>query len=207
MQYRAEAERTRADVFRAIVRKSAEAPAALMEALACFKSAHLDWHIDYYLRRSQDLRDKYALAAQTSARVRVAGYLLSGGAALLALAAIANFAAALGFSVPFLSYFQWLVVTEPDRWQLGLNAAALSILAFANSLSPVGSIDSDVRNVSTYPWAASELKRQRTKELPLAETAAARGAAADVVAFCEAVQSIIDAEHLAWVSASSPPQT
>lgn len=205
MQYRAQAERVRADVFRAIIRMSADAPRALSEGLACFKSAHLDWHIDYYLRRSQDLRDKYALAARTTARVRVAGYLLSGGAALLGLVAIANFAAALGFSVPYLSYFQWLIVTEPDRWQLGLNAAALSILAFANSLSPIGSIDSDVRNVSTYPWAANELKRQRMKELPAAETAAAKGGAADVVAFCETVQSIIDAEHLAWVSTSSLP--
>lgn len=83
MQHRAQAERVRADVFRAIVRLSAAVPGALRQGLACVKTAHLNWHIDYYLRRTQQLRDSYAIAARTTARVRGAGYLLSGCAALL----------------------------------------------------------------------------------------------------------------------------
>jgi hypothetical protein len=206
MQHRAQAERVRADVFRAIIRLSPNVPGALEQGVACFKSAHLNWHIDYYLRRAQELRDNYATAARTTARVRTAGYFLSGCAALIGLIAIANIITALGFSVPYLSLFQWFVVSEPDRWQLGLNAASLSILAFASSLSPVGTIDSDIRNVSTYPWAANELTRQRVKELPLAEISAASGKVAEVVRFCETVQSVIDAEHLAWVSTSLLPE-
>jgi hypothetical protein len=202
MQHRAQAERVRADVFRTIIRLSAAVPGALAEGLACFKSAHLNWHIDYYLRRAQQLRDTYATAARTTARVRLSGYALSACAALIGLIAIANVLAALGFPVPYLPFFQWFVVNEPDRWQLGLNAASLSILAFANSLAPAGSIDSDIRNVSTYPWAASELKRQEIKELPQAEIAANEGRMSEVVAFCETVQAVIDAEHLAWVSTS-----
>jgi hypothetical protein len=204
---RAQAERARANVFRAIIRLSASLPGALAEGLACFKSAHLDGHIAYYLRRAQELRDTYAITARTTAGVRVAGYLLAGGAALLGLVAIANVSVALGIPVPYSPFFQWFVVNEPDRWQLGLNAASLSVLAFANSLSPAGSIDSDIRNVSTYPWAANELKRLRAKELPMAEMCADGGKVAEVVVFCEAVQTVIDTEHLAWVSTSLLPET
>jgi hypothetical protein len=44
------------------------------------------------------------------------------------------------------------------------------------------------------------------KELPLAEMSAASGKVAEVVRFCENVQSVIDAEHLAWVSTSLLPE-
>lgn len=199
MQSRAAAERTRADVFRAIVRAGANAKEVLAPALACFKDAHLDWQLGYFNNRGR----RHRQSAGNATPFKVVGYLLAAVAVCLGVVGLANLADDLGFP-PWPSVrtvVDWLLPYQPARWQLGLGAIASSILAFASARS---FMDQDDRNASCYALAAAELQRIRTTDLPRAEAAAAAGNAADVMAFCEKVQAILDAEHLAWVYTRPP---
>jgi hypothetical protein len=191
MQARAEAERARADVFRAILRSGAGANELLAPALACFKDAHLDWQLNFFKRRGAQHRQ----SAGNAAPYRVVGYALLTAALFLGFVGIAHLATELGWWPELKSTLQSLPLHEPGRWQLGLGAIASSILAFASARS---FMDQDDRNASCYALAAVELERIKRNDLAKAEAAAAAGNVADVLAFAERVQTILDAEHLAW---------
>jgi dihydroorotase-like cyclic amidohydrolase len=62
-------------------------------------------------------------------------------------------------------------------------------------------MDQDDRNASCYALTAEELQRLKDSNLRSAENAAASGNVAEVMAFCENVQKVLDAEHLAWLFA------
>jgi hypothetical protein len=90
------------------------------------------------------------------------------------------------------------VIPESGRWQLGLGTMASSLLAFASARS---FMDQDDRNASCYELAAAELDRLLASDWEKAAAAAGEGKAGDVIAFCERVQSVLSAEHLAWIFA------
>jgi len=195
LQSRAVAERMRADLFRAIMRTGADARTFLAPALACFRDAHLDWQLAFYTWRG----GLYRRSAGNAAPYKMAGYMLLALAVFLGLVGLANLAGRLQMPWPSLdAAMPWLRLEQPERWQLGLGAMASSILAFASARS---FMDLDDRNASFYAMAAAELQRVRAAELADAEAAAASGNAAQVLAFCEKVQTILDAEHLAWMFA------
>ncbi len=194
MHSRAQAEKLRADVFRAIVQRGAsDAKALLAPALACFKDAHLDWQLGYYRKSGREHRR----AAGNATPYKIVAYLLTGVSVVLGVIGLVNFAAELGFPLPrAASWFRSLAVPEAGRWQLGLGAMASSILAFASARS---FMDQDDRNASCYELAAKELERLGANDLPRAEAAAREGRAGEVTAFCESVQTVLSAEHLAWI--------
>jgi hypothetical protein len=194
MRARAEAEALRADVFRAIL-QAGVAEAQLSAALDCFKDAHLDWQLGYYKKRG----GQHAQAAGSATPYKMLAYLLTGVSILLALVGLASFAADVGFSIPHVSnWLQWLAIPESGRWQLGLGTMASSLLAFASARS---FMDQDDRNASCYELAAAELDRLLASDWEKAVAAARDGRAGDVIAFCERVQSVLSAEHLAWIFA------
>ena len=194
MRARAEAEALRADVFRAIM-QAGVAGAKLPAALACFRDAHLDWQLGYYKKRGGQHRQ----ATGSATPYKMLAYLLTGVSILLALIGLASFAAEVGFSIPYVSnWLRWLVIPESGRWQLGLGTMASSLLAFASARS---FMDQDDRNASCYELAAAELDRLLASDWEKAAAAAGEGKAGDVIAFCERVQSVLSAEHLAWIFA------
>ena len=65
-------------------------------------------------------------------------------------------------------------------------------------------MDQDDRNAACYGLTAEKLQSLRDRGLRSAEEAANSGRPAEVMAFCEAVQGILDAEHLAWRFARPP---
>jgi hypothetical protein len=196
-RFRAEAESIRGDVFRAIMRAGAATQGLLAPALTCFKKAHLDWQLSYFRRRG----DEYAEAANQTIPFRLVGYLLWAASALLGLVAVANLAASLGFPLTYLSpALEWLVVPQSERWQMGFSAMASSILAFASART---SVDRDVPNAPYYYLAAAMLS-ELSDGISEAEAAAADGRTADVMAYCERVQSILTVEQQTWLSGRAP---
>jgi hypothetical protein len=194
MRSRAKAEALRADVFRAVLQAGA-ADQKLAPALACFRDAHLDWQLGYYRKRGGEHRR----AAGAATPYRIAAYLLTAMSILLALAGLAAFAAEFGIFVPYVSgWLRPLAITESGRWQLGLGTMASSLLAFASARS---FMDQDDRNASCYELAAAELDRLVEEDWEGAEAAAREGRAGEVIGFCERVQSVLSAEHLAWIFA------
>jgi hypothetical protein len=194
LQSRAVAERMRADVFRAIMRGGAASGETLAPVLACFRDAHLDWQLAFYNSRETQ-------SAGTTAPYKMVGYVLLAVAVVPGLVGLADVAAKLQLQLPMETAIQSLRLEQPGRWQLGLGAMATSILAFARMRS---FMDLDDRNASFYPIAAAELRRICSTDLAAAETAATRGSLVEVLAFCEAVQTAVDAEHLAWMVTRAP---
>ncbi len=194
LQSRAVADRMRADVFRAIMRVGAASSETLAPALACFRDAHLDWQLGFYTRKETQ-------TAGSTAPYKIVGYVLLAVAVVPGLAGFADVAAKLQLQLPLEAAIQALRMEQPVRWQLGLGAMATSILAFVKMRS---FMDLDDRNASFYPIAAAELQRIRATELAAVEAAAARGGLVEVLAFCEAVQTAVDAEHLAWMVTRAP---
>lgn len=194
MRARAEAEALRADVFRALL-QAGVAQAQLPAALECFREAHLDWQLGYYRKRGGEHRK----AAGSATPYKMLAYLLMGVSILLALVGLASFAAEAGVSIPRVSdWLRSLVIPDSPRWQLGLGTMASSLLAFASARS---FMDQDDRNASCYELAAAELDRLLASDWKNAQTAAEAGDAGAVLAFCERVQSVLSAEHLAWIFA------
>lgn len=194
MQARAEAEKIRAEVFRAIVAVGADRKELLAPALACFKDAHLDWQLGFYQRRGGQHRSAAGLATP----YRIAGYLLLALSVCLGAIGLMNLAEELGVSLwpSVKTAAQGLLPTNHGRWQLGLGAIASSILVFASART---FMDQNDRNAACYALAAEKLQHLKSAELPKAERAAQSGSYSDVRAFCEDVQRILDAEHLAWL--------
>ena len=62
-------------------------------------------------------------------------------------------------------------------------------------------MDQDDRNASSYELAAAELDRLSGNDLKNAMAAAREGRGSEVIAFCERVQTVLSAEHLAWIFA------
>lgn len=199
MQSRAEAERLRADFFRAIMRAGADGRDLLSPALACFRDAHLDWQLGFFKRRGLQHRQ----SAGHATPYKIVGYLLLALAVCLGVVGLVNLADDFGLSPwpPVKTVAQWLLPSEHERWQLGLGAIASSVLAFASART---FMDQNDRNASCYALAAAELERMRATDLPKAEVAAESENVTDVMSFCEKVQKILDAEHLAWLFARPP---
>jgi hypothetical protein len=196
MTARAQAEDIRGNIFRAILEADAgdaDARQLLQQKLACFKDAHLDWQLAYFSRRGAD----HLQNAGYGKRFRAAGYTLSAISVLLGVAAIIILAGDLNFPVPksIGDAARWLKLHEPGRWQLGLGAMASSVLAFASARSLM---DQDDRNARCYAATAAHVERIRREGLAKAEAAAAAGRPEEVTDFCEKVQSVLSAEHLAW---------
>jgi hypothetical protein len=204
MAARAYAEGLRGDVFRMIIKQESDARESetvsklLPEKLRCFTSCHLDNQIAYFARQG----DNHRRSARRLTPLRMVGYLLSGIAILIGLVSAVHFAIKFGLPIPPLlaGWTQWLAFTDSSRWQLGLGAIASSLLAFASARSLM---DQDERNASSYKATASLLRRIRSDDLTSAEAAAKAGHTATVTGFCEKVQAVLSAEHLAWIL--SPP--
>ena len=191
MEFRAEAETIRAEVFRAIIDIGA-AKGLLAQALDCFGDAHLRWQSKFYKRRGPE-HDK---AAGHMTPVRIVGYLLLLAALVLGFAGLVKMIAEWGLSwQPLTAAVAWIPLERPGSWQLGLGAMASSILAFASARSYM---DQDERNAECYKHAANQLDKLEAHDLPVAEVGAIAGKADEVRAFCEQVQAILSAEHNAW---------
>lgn len=195
MHSRAQAEALRADVFRAIMQSGARDKERLQPALACFKDAHLDWQLGFYKKRGRE----HHHAAGAATPYKMAAYLLTGVSVLLGIVGLANLAAELGISIPYVSgWLRSLLVPQSGRWQIGLGTMASSLLAFASARS---FMDQDDRNAACYELAAAELDRLSGDGLQGATAAARDGRADEVLAFCERIQAVLSAEHLAWIFA------
>jgi hypothetical protein len=194
LRARAAAEVVRGDVFHAIVKAGSIAGArgALAGALACFKDAHLEWQLAYYTQRAAQHRR----SAGNTAPYKLLGYLILAAAVVIGAAGVLDLLAGLGWRwLPFGTPAQWLGLEEPGRWQLGLGVMSTSILAFASARS---FMDQDDRHAVLCELAAERLEGVKRAGLALADAAAGGGDADAVLAFCQRVQGIMSAEHLAW---------
>jgi len=192
LKARAAAEVLRGDVFRAIVQAGAEARGALAGAFACFKEAHIEWQLGYYRRRGA----QHGRSAGNTAPYKLLGYLVLAVAVLIGSMGLLNTAAKLEWSWQWIKALaQWLAVEETGRWQLGLGVISTSILAFASARS---FMDQDDRQAVLYELAAEELEDLKREGMARADAAASSGDAGPVTAFCERVQRVMSAEHLAW---------
>jgi hypothetical protein len=200
-QARGEAEQARGEVFRSIIAAGADAR-VLDQALACFRTAHLDWQLGFYESRLRKLPERIRKEMSWTAPFRLVGIAVSIGAATLGAVALLKFLAAEGFLRPDLASALLAWFPEPARWQHGLNATASSLLAFAGARFLT---HEDLSSAVLYPWARTELKRLVSMDLKPAEAAAARGEAAVVQEFCDRVQRVLDTEHGVW--ASGGPQS
>ena len=96
-----------------------------------------------------------------------------------------------------------LILDDPTRWQLGLNTAGSALLAYASARAMV---TQDERNAALFAVTRQRLDALRTPERrKAAQDAADRGDAAAVLAYVEAAQSILDADHQAWMLNRPPP--
>jgi hypothetical protein len=192
LRARATAEVLRGDAFRAIIQAGAEARGTLAGALACFKDAHLEWQLGYYRRRAAQHRR----SAGNAAPYKLLGYLVLAVAVLIGAVGFVNLLARLDGAWSWIKALaQWIPLEETGRWQLGLGVMSTSILAFASARS---FMDQDDRHAVLCELADEHLEEVKRLELAKTEAAAAAGDATPVVAFCERVQGIMSAEHLAW---------
>lgn len=192
LRARAVAEGLRGDVFRAIIQAGAEARDLLAPAFACFKDAHLEWQLGYYARRGAQHRR----SAGNTAPYKLLGYLILAVAVSIGVVGFVALAAKFEWSwLPIRTAEQWFSFEHSGRWQLGLGVMATSVLAFASARS---FMDQDDRHAVLCELAAERLQDTKPEGLAEADAAAASGDADTVVAFCQRVQSIMSAEHLAW---------
>jgi hypothetical protein len=193
MLARATAEAARADVFRTIVRAGAGPRELLGPALACFRDAHLDWQLAFFRKRSGELHRSLGRLAL----YRVTAYALRALVGFFAVLIVVNLAVTLGLLWPQLGMIEeWLQIEEAGRWQLAFGVMASGILAFTTARA---FMDRSGENAERYRRVASEVDELKRVELPRAETAAAAGDVEVVLDFCEKVQSVLSAEHLAWL--------
>lgn len=201
MTHRAEAERLRGDYFRALL--VAPAPAGIDTArlwrqkLDLLDAAHLDYQRGYLAsaaRRHQKGASSRAWPRALATIVTMAGI----GVGTLALL--------FGFGVPLpeeLGAAIGIVLDDPTRWQLGLNTAGSALIAYASARAMV---TQDERNAALYSVTRQRLKALRTSECRRAvQEAADRGNSVTVLAYAEAAQSILDADHQAWMLNRPPP--
>jgi hypothetical protein len=180
---RATAEAARADLFRSIMRAGASAAELLGPTLACFKDAHLDWQLGYYRRRIEDIRRSVVRLTIYN----MAAYALRLLVMLFAAVILLNLVWPVG---------EWIEIEEPERWQLGFGVMATAILAFTTARSY---FEPGIVGVERYQRAVREVEDLKRVDLPRAEAAAATGDVKVVLDFCEKVQSVLSAEHLAWL--------
>jgi hypothetical protein len=203
-QARVDAEKVRADVFREIIEAAGREPDRLLQALACFRVAHLDWQRRFYEKRLKELPERWRAERRRALPFRLLGYVLSAGAAILGAVAVLNYIAGHGLPLPYLEVVrQWLVFLDASRWQDGLNATAATLLAFAGARFLT---HEDFSNAALYPWARDQLGRIRAEELARAQSAAATGDVLAVLDFRKRVQDILDTEHTVWSGASLPAE-
>jgi hypothetical protein len=151
--------------------------------LACFTDAHLDWQLGYYRRRIEAIRRSV---------VRLAIYNM---AAYALRALVMLFAAAVLLNLVWPELRMWIEIDEPERWQLAFGVMATAIVAFTTARSY---FEPGMESAERYQRAAREVEDLKHIELPKAEAAAAAGDVEAVLEFCEKVQSVLTAEHLAW---------
>lgn len=204
LDLRAEAERLRGDYFRAIL--AAPAPAGadarqlLCEKLGLLEHAHHDYQRAYLVSAVR----KHAAGATRRARPRRLSTAATAVAILIGMAALAA-----TVSGPD-SLLRWVVaaLTDPIRWQLGLNTMASALLAFASARSM---IHQDDRNAALYRGTLAELDRVRAEQRETAAAAALRADETGVARYAREVQTVLDADHRAWrlaraaVDPNAPP--
>jgi hypothetical protein len=191
---RSRAEAARAKAFQAIIDVGQTNKSLLPQSLNCFRAAHLDRQQDYFATS----RARHLAAANKIKGYRKLGYGLLIVSAVLGVIAVAHLVAALEFVFPvFSKWVAWLPIPSPERWNEGLNAMSSSILAFTSERT---AMDRDTRNAAYYELAANNLGRVADAELQLVENAATRGDFDTVKAFCQRIQSILDAEHRIWAT-------
>jgi hypothetical protein len=178
---RARAEEARADVFRSIVRAGASATELLGPTLACFREAHLDWQLAYYRKRIEAIRRSV---------VRLTIYNV---AAYALRALVLLFAAAILLKLVWPELTMGIEIEDPERWQLAFGVMATAIVAFTTARSYF-----EQESAERYQRAARKVEDLKRVDLPRAEAAAAEGHVEVVLDFCEKVQSVLTAEHLAW---------
>ncbi|MBU6379225.1 MAG: hypothetical protein KJS95_11935 [Gammaproteobacteria bacterium] len=195
MQSRAEAERLRGAYFRAIIDAptppAADARRLWSEKLTLLETAHLDYQRKYFASAEKRHRGGSSMLRGP----KVAATIATGIGVLIGAAALAH-----AFKLPFVSYLLALlgeVLAEPTRWQIGLNTIASSLLAYASARAMV---TQDERNAALYALTGQRLDDLRTPARREAvATAAAAGDGTAVIAYAEAAQSILDADHQAWM--------
>jgi hypothetical protein len=180
---RATAEEARADLFRSIVRAGASARDLLGPTLACFRDAHLDWQLDYYRKRIEDIRRSVVRLAI----YRVAAYALR--------VLVMLFAAAILLNLVWPELRMWIEIEEPERWQLAFGVMATAIVAFTTARSY---FEPGIESAERYQKVARDVEDLKRVDLPRAEAAAAAGNVEAVLDFCEKVQTVFTNEHLAW---------
>lgn len=194
MQSRAEAETLRGSYFRAVI----EAPAPTgeddqrlwREKLALLDAAHLDYQRAYFA--SAEKRHRKGSSMLRGPKVVATVATICG--ILIGAAALAH-----GLGLPVSGFVVLLgeILADPIRWQLGLNTIASSLLAYASARAMV---TQDERNAALYALTGRRLDDLRTPDRRAAVAAAASaGDGAAVLAYAQAAQAILDADHQAWV--------
>lgn len=202
---RAEAERLRGDYFRAVLMAStpvgADPTRLLSEKLALIEAAHLDYQRGYLasaVRRHGAGSARRALP-RSLAMISTVLSIVIGIVAVIAA----------GQSASWLVGIVEALLSDPIRWQLGLNTMASALLGFASARAM---INQDDRNAALYRGTLAELDRLRTAERrSTAVASAAQGNDAAVLAYAAEAQAVLDADLRAWrlareaVDPAAPP--
>jgi hypothetical protein len=183
---RASAEAARADLFRSIIRAGAAVKDLLGPALDCFNDAHTDWQLEYYRDRIAQIQRNLVWLAL----YRWTAYLLRGLVVLFAAAIFVKL-----FWPELRVVAQWFDVEEPERWQLGFGVMATALVAFTTARSYM---DPSVQSAERFREAADAVEALKREGLRHAKDAASAGNVTEVLAFCEAVQSVLSNEQLRW---------
>lgn len=200
MTRRAEAERLRGDYFRALLLAPAPAGADADQMwrakLDLVDAAHLAYQRGYLASAERRHRKGASSRAWPRALATIATL---AGIAVGAIALMAGF----GASMPDWLWWVGLVLDDPTRWQLGLNTAGSALLAYASARAMV---TQDERNAALFAVTRQRLDALRTPERRKAvQDAADRGDGDAVLAYVDAAQSILDADHQAWMLNRPPP--
>lgn len=194
MASRAQAERMRGDVFRAIL-EAPPPPGATAESLNAEKhklivACHVNDQLGYYDSRER----KHLNAASSMTPFRIVGYVLSGLAILLGLMATVQVAVELRFAVPSaLQGIAQIFVNEggATRLQLCLGTIASCLLAHGSAKTLM---DQDERNAALYRRTAAKI----CEVLARYEESVGTADAATLRAWYTDVRRAMQEEHGAW---------
>ena len=195
---RAEAERLRGllfcDLISAPAPPGADARRLWQEKVALFNAAHVQYQRNYFASASR----RHAARAKSLSLPRWIAF----GAMSLA-AAIGGLTFFGLWPGQLLAFAPWLSLAEKTvQWQLGLNAMASSLLAYASAHSL---INQDERHSGLYRHSGESLDALRASEDKEVEAAAMAGDGARVAAYARAAQNILEVDHRAW-QLSRPPR-
>lgn len=194
VMHRATAEQLRGKLFAAIINGPAPAGSSgadlAEQKLGVLMAAHINNQLAFFDTSSI----RHRKVASLYSPIRLAGYLLILGAAILGIAALSS---AAGLPIP--DAMRWLtdvlVLPESSRWQLGITTMASGLLAHATARSLM---EEDERKAALYAITAKKLRRLVERDLTRVQAAAARGDESALQAYFKDARTIMEQEHAVW---------